>query len=394
MKQVATILVGVVLTGALYGGAGPTSVEGRARALAPFPRRIAVGTKPADIAFDQRTRRAFVVNMGQSVPSTGTVTVLATDTGAVLRTVTSGLSPYAATVAPGVGRVFVSNENLPPARGTISVLDARSGALLQTILAGPVPFALPDERTGRVFVLDEEGGLAMRDIATGALLRWISVAGVSIAQTAMAVDRRDGRLFVVSRRPSVVREFDGRTLQLLRTLPVAPARAEAQDILVDPGIDRIIVVSRATESSAMGYSSSAVTTLALRAGRLIGVTRFNQLIGTVREDRRTAHLFVTSQDQSAQSGRVTMLDARTGVALRAIGAPGGVESVAIDEGRGRVFLAGGNGRIGELGSANGASLQTFSLGGLLTLAVDDGTGRLFAADAYTDTVAVRGPFSY
>jgi hypothetical protein len=26
--------------------------------------------------------------------------------------------------------------------------------------------------------------------------------------------------------------------------------------------------------------------------------------------------------------------------------------------------------------------------------VDDGTGRLFAADAYTDTVAVRGPFSY
>lgn len=391
MKQVATILVGVVLTGALYGGAGPTSVEGRARALAPFPRRIAVGTKPADIAFDQRTRRAFVVNMGQSVPSTGTVTVLATDTGAVLRTVTSGLSPYAATVAPGVGRVFVSNENLPPARGTISVLDARSGALLQTILAGPVPFALPDERTGRVFVLDEEGGLAMRDIATGALLRRTSVAGVSIAQTAMAVDRRDGRLFVVSRRPSVVREFDGRTLRLLRTLPVSPARADAQDVLVDPDIDRLIVVSRATQGSAMSYSSSAVTTVALRSGRLIGVTQFSGLIGTVQEDQRTAHLFVTSQEQSAASGKVSMLDAHTGVVLRTIAAPWGIGSIVVDGGRGRAFLSNGNESITMLSSASGASLRTIPLKGLLTLRVDDATGRLFAANAYTGVVTVFGP---
>jgi len=391
MKRIAIILAGVALAGAVHGGVGSTGAEGGAGPRAPFPRHIAVGTNPADIAFDQRTRRAFVVNMGSTIPSPGTVTVLDADTGVVLRTAPAGLSPYAATVAPGAGRVFVSNENLPPAGGTIGMLDARSGATLQTIPAGPVPFALPDERAGRVFVLDEGGGLAMRAISTGAMLGQTSVPGVSVSWAALAVDRQDGRLFVVSRRPSVVREFDGRTLRLLRTLPVSPARADAQDVLVDPDIDRLIVVSRATQGSAMSYSSSAVTTVALRSGRLIGVTQFSGLIGTVQEDQRTAHLFVTSQEQSAASGKVSMLDAHTGVVLRTIAAPWGIGSIVVDGGRGRAFLSNGNESITMLSSASGASLRTIPLKGLLTLRVDDATGRLFAANAYTGVVTVFGP---
>jgi hypothetical protein len=135
-----------------------------------FPRQITVGHNPAALAIDQRTRRLFVINMGGQVPSTGTVTTVDVNTGTVLRTVMVGLSPYAATVAAAAGRIFVSNENLPPAHGTISMLDATSGLILRTIPAGPVPFALPDERAGRVFVLDESGTLTMRDLSSGAFL--------------------------------------------------------------------------------------------------------------------------------------------------------------------------------------------------------------------------------
>ena len=151
-----------------------------------------MGRHPAAPAIDQRTRRLFVINMGGQVPSTGAVTIVDANTGTVLRTVTVGLSPYAATVAAAAGRIFVSNENLPPAHGTINILDATSGLILRTIPAGPVPFALPDERTGRVFVLDESGTLTMRDISSGAFLGSTHVPGISISATAMALNEQKG----------------------------------------------------------------------------------------------------------------------------------------------------------------------------------------------------------
>ena len=76
----------------------------------------------------------------------------------------------------------------------------------------------------------------------------------------MALNEQTGHLFVVSQRPSTLREFDGRTLRLRRLLPIAPQTMQAHDVVVDPQHGRLFVVGRHGEAS-------AVTTLALRTGR-------------------------------------------------------------------------------------------------------------------------------
>ena len=384
------LLTKLALLGAIAVGPGVKGGAGRARAATAFPQHITVGANPTDIVFDGRTRRAFVVNMGPSVPSVGSVSVVDADTGTLLRTIAAGLSPYAATVAPIAGRIFVSNENRPPAGGTISMLDAASGAMLRTIAAGPVPYALPDERTGRVFVLDESGTLAMRDISSGAFIQSTRVPGVTISSAAMALDEQNGRLFVVGSRPSTVREFDGRTLRLLRTFTLPSAQGDAQTVLVDPGNNRLVVVSYLASKGSFSYSASAITTFALDTGQLVRVAP-SQFVEIVQEDAHSGHLFVASQEQSAQSGKLTVFDVRNGVALRVLPNPLGAASIAIDAQRSLVFVAHEGGGIAVYNSASGSLLRTLPATGLLTLGVDEATGRLFAADSRSGVVTAFGP---
>jgi DNA-binding beta-propeller fold protein YncE len=207
----------------------------------------------------------------------------------------------------------------------------------------------------------------------------------------MALNEQNGHLFVISQRPSTLRELDGRTLRLQRLLTIAPQTMQAQDVVVDPQRDRLFVVGR-------HVGASAVTTLALRTGRLIHVTPFPQLIGTVQEDRHTAHLFATSQGSSAQTGTLATLEVGTGAVVRVVPDPRRPGDLVVDERRGRVFVANGDGTIAELRSATGRLVHTFpvsmaktmrSFAG--TLAVDAATGRLIVADPSTDSITVLSP---
>ena len=94
----------------------------------PILRTVTVGHAPYwTLALDEQTGRAFIFNRQD-----GTLNVLDTRTGALLRTVTLTPGNVWLAVAEQAERVFVSGYDT----GTITMLDARSGAVLHSVANG------------------------------------------------------------------------------------------------------------------------------------------------------------------------------------------------------------------------------------------------------------------
>jgi YVTN family beta-propeller protein len=159
---------------------------------------------------DTRTGHAFVAS-----PFDGTIDMLDTHAGALLRTVLLGGMPRAVAVDERLGRVFVAAGGAD----SVSVLDSRTGRLVRTVRVGRGPVALAvDVRTNRVFVscrgvsggtpswfrrrlvVPAMGQVRVLDARTGALL---STAAVGAGPVAVAVDERTGRAIVASAGGSV-----------------------------------------------------------------------------------------------------------------------------------------------------------------------------------------------
>jgi len=147
---------------------------------------VGVGQSPRFAAVDVRTGHAFVVNMGG--PQSATVTT----TGA------------AASLAQG---------SFTP--GSVSMIDTRSGTLIRTIDAGESPTAVAvDARHQRAYVLDA-GSVYVLDTATGTLLRTISLRG---GDDSLTVDPSTGHVYTASYTTGTVSMFDGGTGRLLQVL--------------------------------------------------------------------------------------------------------------------------------------------------------------------------------
>src|SRR5919201_1124740 len=179
-------------------------------------RTVRVGLSPLAIAVDERVGRAFVVSYGSDT-RTGRLSVLDTRTGTVVRTVTVGLLPQGVAVDERTGRVFVAGED-SSGLGDVSVLDVMSGRLVRSVTVGMLPTAVAvDARSGRVFVANKgpvdgnlvplsNGTVTVLDARSGAVLRTI---GVGTYPTALAVDERAGRAFVVNASGTTVRTSQG-----------------------------------------------------------------------------------------------------------------------------------------------------------------------------------------
>jgi YVTN family beta-propeller protein len=156
-----------------------------------------------------------------SAGAPGSVSVLDSASGRVLRTVAVG--PYPARVALDVSRGHVlivhgwrgAGDTWPGYQGSgggaTDVLDARSGRLLATLPVGAVPpevvppgaqaaLVAVDERRGHVFVLERVAGepaagrVRILDDRKARVLRSVAVAPFPIA---LAVDAAADRLFVL-----------------------------------------------------------------------------------------------------------------------------------------------------------------------------------------------------
>jgi DNA-binding beta-propeller fold protein YncE len=204
-------------------------------------RSVTVGQAPGPIAVDQRTGRAFVLNQNSD-----SVSVLDTHSGALVHTTNPGRDLFDLAVDEQTGRVFVANGSnvqvngrLSVPDGSVSILDATSGRLVRRVTVGVLPTAVAvDPRSGRVFVANKgpvdgnlvplgNGTVTVLDERSGAVLR---TSGVGTYPTAIAVDERAGRAFVVNASGTTVRmsqEWWERAVQWLQParLPWLPRPA-------------------------------------------------------------------------------------------------------------------------------------------------------------------------
>jgi len=199
-------------------------------------------------AVDTRTARAFVTSLVDD-----SVSVLDTQTGAVVATALVARSPRAVAVDERRGRVFVASSGVASGGSGLSVLDARTGTVLRIQPLKTPPLALAvDASTGRVFLVNGPrgaygaalgiSGVSTLDAQSGAILRTVPLPE-NLNLASIAVDARRGRVFVSSQgaqdpaRPGVlmgggsVYVLDARSGLLLRTLPagVGPVAMAVDD---------------------------------------------------------------------------------------------------------------------------------------------------------------------
>jgi len=334
---------------------------------------------PRSLAVDTRTHRVFVGN-GDNL-GMGTVNVLDSARHSVLRTV--AVPGGAMTVDERGGRVFVAQTGLATRR--LSMLDATSGALLRTVALDAHPIAVAvDAATERAFVLGQRGtteSVTVLDATTGTPLRRVSL-GPSPAQPTILVATRAGHIFVQDMRG--VHMLDGRTGVVLQS------SATRGTMALDARTERVVVVG------GDGRAHLTVTVLDPTTGRVLRVVRVANGaptgIGTIQElaiDEPAHRLVVAWQDSYDRCG-TSRIDTVSGAILSTTDLGYVPVAVALDDARGRVFIAHqtlwnitdetprGPGAVTVQDVTSGTVLATITVGWLPTaLMLDERAQRLF-----------------
>ena len=168
-------------------------------------------------------------------------------------------------------------------------------------------------------------------LAPRVLLWTVSVGG---GPTAVAVAERSGHIFVGNSNADTVSMLDARTGPVLRT---ARMEHSPRAVAVDDRTGRVVVLSR-------GIDDAYVPPIGL-------------------------------------SGTVSALDARTGTVLHTVAVGVGPRAIAVDERRGRVFVANTRSNsVSVLDAGSGALLRTVVVGaGPSAAAVDERIGKVFVS---------------
>src|SRR5205823_1761384 len=134
---------------------------------------------------------------------------------------------------------------------------------------------------------------------------------------------------------------------------------------------RAVAVAERTGHIFVGNSNAdTMSMLDTRTGALLRTTRMEQSPWAVAVDDRTGRVFVLGGgiDDAyvrplGMSGTVSMLDARTGAVLRTVAVGVGPSAIAVDERRGRVFVANtSSNSVSVLDARGGALLRTVVVG--------------------------------
>ena len=344
-------------------------------------RTVAVGPVPLDMAVDSGAGRVFVV-------SRGVISVIDAATGKLLRTTTIMGGGLGAAVAIDArrGRAFIASCGMPgrfgaPSAGTISVLDTRSGRVVRTIRLPAQNIAL-DAATGRLFVTSGRTFRTSHGRLLAGRVTTLDENGRVLASIlpgpfpgAIAVDAATNHVFVTIagpffKSPGAAVMFDARTGRMLRAIPAGVVPTQA---VVGGRTGHVFVVNSAFASGNLTLSS--LTMLDARSGRALRTIPLWGANGAYLS-ARTGRVFVTTS-----YGTVIMLDARSGGIMRTIAGrapfPFNSLTVAIDDRRGRVYVATG-GSVLVLDATTGHVLRTLRVPGDI-VAVDAATGHAFVA---------------
>ena len=394
LSAAVAVALALVAAGALLPrqAAAPAAAPVRPPLDKAVVRTVAVGAVLLDMAVDSGSGRVFVV-------SHGAIDVIDAATSKLLRTTTIMSTGFGAAIAIDArrGHAFIANSGIPgqfgaPSAGVISVLDTRSGRVVRTIRLPAQNIAL-DAATGRLFVTSGGTFRTSHGRLLAGRVTTLDENGRVLASVlpgpfpgALAVDEATNHVFVTIagpfiKSPGAAVMLDARTGRILRATPagVFPTQAVA-----DARTGHVFVVNSALGSGAPTLGS--LTMLDARSGRALRTIPLWGANGAYLSTR-TGRVFVTTS-----YGTVVMLDARGGAILRTIAAgrsffPFNSLTVAVDDRRGRVYVAGG-GSVLVLDATTGHVLRTLRVPGDI-VAVDAATGHAFAAAQ--SSVAYPGP---
>jgi YVTN family beta-propeller protein len=302
-------------------------------------RTVPVGVDPNAIVVDDARGVAFVVNGGRFNSSgfqteAGSVSVVDIRTAKVVRTVPLGVSAGGASLDEPTGGLVVVNHGVPPRPGSASILDAR-GTTLRTLRVGVYPAAVAVEsRLHRAFVVNLVSNTT--DVIDVRRRRVVAVTrlGRSPGSAARVVaSPRTARVFVLSFRPQVaggggspfgrVQMLDARTARVVRSVRLADPTALA----IDNRAARVLVTGNTRRGGRL-------TALTARSGGVIWSARVGRLPSAIAVDERAGRVYVASSG----SRTITVLDATTGRTRCSVGVDGAPAAVAVDPRARRVFV--------------------------------------------------------
>ncbi|WP_281690599.1 serine/threonine-protein kinase [Pseudonocardia thermophila] len=156
-------------------------------------RPIKVGDQPYGMDISPDGRRLYVPNFG-----TDDVSVIDTQTGAVVATVPVGDAPLGAVVSPDGSRLYVTNQD----GGTVSILDTATNAVIGTVAIGPSPVGIALSRDGGQLYVTGRDGDFVRVLTTGD--RSLSEPVAAPAGPVAIAVAPDGRVLVVGERADAV----------------------------------------------------------------------------------------------------------------------------------------------------------------------------------------------
>ena len=221
-----------------------------------------VSGRPIAVAHDQRANRFIVVS--ETLTEGAIVTVLdANGMPLETRSIDPVLGWHPLAVDRRIGRAFVATATVTPnrvLRGSISLLDTRTGRLLRTIALPSMPIATAvDEQAGHLFVsllgpvtLSDprslgSGMVEMLDERSGAILR---VSDVGSMPGPLVVDTQRHRVLVATvgaldsagnpLGPGTLNVLDAQTGAVIGTIPVGMAPG---DIALDERAQRALVLN-------------------------------------------------------------------------------------------------------------------------------------------------------
>jgi len=349
-----------------------TIIRGQA---SPVVRTIEMDQTVDDVAMDTSSGRVFI---DTSHGNDTAMRVLDTRTGMLVRTIHAPDGPAELGVSARTGHLFAAHATTYTA--SVRMLDLRSGALLHTVPIDPNPIAvLVQEQVGRVYVASAGAGIgdahgcsvpnssvSILDTRSGLLLRRIHLTtGVN----AIAVDERAGRAVVTSDNhcfmgPFSIGVLDVTSGRLPRTIPI-PLRPTR--VVMDEATGRAFVLTATPNPFGPTPNIGRVFVLNVRTGALIRSIPLGSPPTDIAVDERTGRVFVavggpsrivsytfppanTGTSGSGMMsgsgmtrmatglGTVQMLDARSGIVLRAVPVGVNPEAVAVDARRGRIFV--------------------------------------------------------
>ncbi len=392
----------------------------------PVVRAITLDQQPVGALVDERSGRLFVLTapgstgaFSNSVSPYGKGRVQVFDMAGGTRVwVEETGHPCAIVAAPAGqnGRVFVAAGSPGVVGGAMLMFDAASGRLLHetptpATLCGGAPVV--DRGRGRVFFAGDDGSLNTFDAGAGLLL--YSAQTDADGAAAMAVDERNGHVFVAPANKGVVEVFAASSGLLLHTIVFGGAQPLLTPI-VDPGSGRLLVVDLAASAlsalDARGYvrlnvasvvpapeawaldSSPADahsggrllvggdTALSVVDTRTVAVVRTLTLGDHTRRilvDGRTRRAFLLTGDHLGPTGRIPVVDTRTGRLVTMVNLPGVAADAALDARRDRLVVAGQDGTVTVLDARTGRLLYAVDAASAnpVALALDAGGGHAY-----------------